>query len=111
MMYGFNKWELKPEDGVDRLDLLPAGITRDFGADFWSCRIKVWEVWEVRVSRLQFVLRACRNYLAARTTQLWVCGRCGVRSSSWGAEIGRPWQVAGVVQHACAWVGGENIGR
>lgn len=46
MMYGFNKWELKPEDGVDRLDLLPAGITRDYGADFWSCRIKVWETWK-----------------------------------------------------------------
>ncbi len=43
MQYGFNKWELKPDDGIDRVELQPANISKqhEFGADFWICRIKV----------------------------------------------------------------------
>ena len=43
LMFGFNKWELKPEggQGADKVSLAPTSISRNQGSDFWSCRIKV----------------------------------------------------------------------
>lgn len=43
MTYGFNQWGLGvPAEGQRTVDLVRvADITRDFGADFWSCTLQV----------------------------------------------------------------------
>ena len=41
LMFGFNKWELKPEGGADTVALTPTSITRAQGSDFWSARVRI----------------------------------------------------------------------